>query len=154
MCRQSRLRGRIHARPSAGGLAVLCVSCFFFFSFILPPCSIPVLLSSSSRPPPAFPRCCRAGSLPLHSPGSLLGPISVRSPPTRSSRSPFLPPSPFLTSFARHTIYNSLGIARECESIECAHLLLPILRIGGPAVFDSGLTRPRFRSILTERQSY
>lgn len=46
VCRQSRLRGRIHARPSAGGLAALRASRFFL--------SLTFFLSSSSHPVPFF----------------------------------------------------------------------------------------------------
>lgn len=37
VCRQSRLRGRIHAQPSAAGLAVLSRFFFFFVVDLLPP---------------------------------------------------------------------------------------------------------------------
>jgi len=65
VCRQSRLRGRIHARPSASGLAVLCPASSYFISYVplppsRPPSVPPLSLSLSCVPrvlsPPAVPR--------------------------------------------------------------------------------------------------
>jgi len=104
VCRQSRLRGRIHARPSAGGLAALCASRFFLFYF-----TFCLLLYVPSRPvpPPALP----AGSGPWD---PLWVHLDSLSPPTRSSRSPSSP-SPFPLPSLPRTIYNSLSIACKCK---------------------------------------
>lgn len=97
VCRQSRLRGRIHARPSAGGLAALCASRFFLFHLAFSS-------SSSARPVPS-----RSST---NAPGRTwaLGPPldlpRLRSPPTRSSRT---------NPHSLGTIYNSLDIACKCN---------------------------------------
>lgn len=101
VCRQSRLRGRIHARLSAGGLAALCVSRFFLFHlafFLFLP---PVL-------PPALP----AGP----GPGTPSGSTSTRSPPTRSSRtSPHSPsPLPYYLQFARYRMQVQASSVHPC----------------------------------------
>lgn len=96
MCRQSRLRGRIHARPSAGGLAALCASRFFLFHLAFSS-------SSSARPVPS--RHVPLPTLPA-GPGPLGPPLDLprlRSPPTRSSRTN--PPFPrYYLQFARYRV--------------------------------------------------
>lgn len=105
MCRQSRLRGRIHARPSAGGLAALCASRFFLFhltfSLLLP--RVPFFL-------PALP----AGPGPLD---PLWVHFDSDSPPTRSSRtthprSPFS--LPYYLQFARYRVQVQASSAHPC----------------------------------------
>lgn len=128
VCRQSRLRGRIHARPSAGGLAALCASRFFLF-----------LLSSSSRPVSFF----HQRSRPDPGPRTPFGSTSTRSPPTRSSRTN--PHSP-------GTIYNSLGIACKCKGSSAHPRFYTSNR--EPAGYDFELTRFAFEGMLANEREH
>jgi len=105
VCRQSRLRGRIHARPSASGLAVLCPASSYFISYVslpLHPCRAPLPSRSPLRRAVGWIGPDRAPSG---------GPLRLaRSPPTRSSRT--CPP--------RATLFTIRSVSRASASIERA----------------------------------
>lgn len=119
MCRQSRLRGRIHARPSAGGLAVLYVPLLLILSS--------VLLSFSPASLVPYPSSTRwsAGPGGLRTPSR---PASTRSPPTRSSRT--CPPCATLFTI-RSVSRASASIKRASSRVflatgGCEHAAFPI----------------------------
>lgn len=133
MCRQSRLRGRIHARPSAGGLAALCPASSYSTPLSSPLCSpllcfLSLSLSVSSSLLHTALLLPRVPSEPLQrsrlGPGPLWAHLGSLSPPTRSSRT--VPARQHYLQFARYR-------AHKCERIERASCLASIFRVDSRA---------------------
>lgn len=122
MCRQSRLRGRIHARPSAGGLAALCPASSYS--------ALPLFFSAHSSLSLRFSLSVLLSFFPSSVAGWVpSGPTSARSRHRRVAR---------VQSPRANTIYNSLGIARTSARIGRTSCLASIFRVDSIAHLTDG----------------